>query len=64
MDAESRAKGRLFPRQTNILETEVTTATRVVDFMFDKGLAQVERPTDVRSWIEKQLYAPKYRTLR
>jgi malate dehydrogenase (oxaloacetate-decarboxylating)(NADP+) len=64
VDAESRAKGRLFPRQTNILETEVTTATRVADFMFDKGLAQVERPADVRSWIERQLYVPSYRALR
>jgi malate dehydrogenase (oxaloacetate-decarboxylating)(NADP+) len=64
VDAESRAKGRLFPKQTNILETEVTTATRVADFMFDKGLAQVERPADVRSWIERQLYVPRYRALR
>ena len=64
VDAESRAKGRLFPKQTNILETEVTTATRVADFMFDKGLAQVERPTDLRSWIERQLYVPRYRALR
>ena len=39
-----RAKGMLFPSQANILETEVTTATRVAEFMFDKGLAQVERP--------------------
>jgi len=64
VDAESRAKGRLFPKQTNILETEVTTATRVADFMFDKGLAQVERPADLRSWIERQLYVPRYRALR
>jgi malate dehydrogenase (oxaloacetate-decarboxylating)(NADP+) len=32
--------------------------------MFDKGLAQVERPADVRSWIERQLYVPSYRALR
>ena len=30
-----RAKGMLFPGQANILETEVTTATRVAVFMFD-----------------------------
>jgi malate dehydrogenase (oxaloacetate-decarboxylating)(NADP+) len=57
---ELRAKGMLFPSQDDILETEVTTATRVAEFMFDKGLAQVERPRDVRAWIESQLYAPKY----
>jgi malate dehydrogenase (oxaloacetate-decarboxylating)(NADP+) len=60
VDPSLRAKGRLFPSQTNILETEVTTATRVAEFMFDEGLAQVERPSDTRSWIEGQLYRPQY----
>jgi malate dehydrogenase (oxaloacetate-decarboxylating)(NADP+) len=55
-----RAKGMLFPGQANILETEVTTATRVAEFMFEKGLAQVERPRDIRAWIEGQLYRPQY----
>jgi malate dehydrogenase (oxaloacetate-decarboxylating)(NADP+) len=60
VDSELRAKGRLYPSQANILETEVTTATRVAEFMFDKGLAQVARPHDIRSWIEAQLYRPQY----
>jgi malate dehydrogenase (oxaloacetate-decarboxylating)(NADP+) len=60
VDAALRAKGMLFPSQANILETEVTTATRVAEFMFDQGLAQVERPRDVRAWIEGQLYKPEY----
>jgi malate dehydrogenase (oxaloacetate-decarboxylating)(NADP+) len=57
-----REKGMLFPSQADILETEVTTATRVAEFMFDKGLAQVERPRDIRAWIEGQLYKPEYST--
>jgi len=57
---ELRAKGMLFPSQDDILETEVTTATRVAEFMFDQGLAQVERPRDIRAWIEGQLYKPQY----
>jgi malate dehydrogenase (oxaloacetate-decarboxylating)(NADP+) len=60
VDADLRARGRLFPSQSNILEIEVTTATRVAEFLFDKGLAQVERPKDIRSWIEGQLYRPQY----
>jgi len=60
VDADLRARGRLFPSQSNILETEVTTATRVAEFMFDHGLAQVERPANVRGWIEQQLYKPQY----
>jgi malate dehydrogenase (oxaloacetate-decarboxylating)(NADP+) len=55
-----RARGMLFPSQANILETEVTTAARVAEFIFDEGLAQVERPRDLRAWIENQLYRPKY----
>src|SRR5580700_3901264 len=57
---ELRAKGMLFPSQADILKTEVTTATRVAEFMFDQGLAQVERPRDIRAWIEGQLYRPQY----
>jgi malate dehydrogenase (oxaloacetate-decarboxylating)(NADP+) len=60
VDADLRAKGRLYPSQSNILETEVTTATRVAEYMFDAGLAQVERPRDIRAWIESQLYKPQY----
>jgi malate dehydrogenase (oxaloacetate-decarboxylating)(NADP+) len=57
---ELRAKGMLFPGQADILEMEVTTAARVAEFMFDEGLAQVERPRDIRAWIEGQLYKPEY----
>jgi malate dehydrogenase (oxaloacetate-decarboxylating)(NADP+) len=60
VNSDLRAKGMLFPSQTNILETEVTTATRVAEFMFDEGLAQAERPRDLRSWIESLLYKPQY----
>ena len=55
-----RGRGMLFPSQADILEVEVTTATRVAEFMFDKGLAKVERPADIRAWIEGQLYKPQY----
>jgi hypothetical protein len=55
-----RKRWRSLDRQpADILETEVTTATRVAEFMFDNGLAQVERPRDIRAWIEDQLYKPR-----
>jgi malate dehydrogenase (oxaloacetate-decarboxylating)(NADP+) len=57
---ELRAKGMLFPSQSEILELEVTTATRIAQFMFDKGLATVKQPADIRKWIEGQLYTPHY----
>ena len=55
-----RKKGMLYPSQSNILEIEITTAVRVVEFMFDKGLATVERPKDIRAFVEGKLYKPAY----
>jgi malate dehydrogenase (oxaloacetate-decarboxylating)(NADP+) len=57
---ELRAKGMLFPSQSEILEMEVTTASRIAQFMFDKGLATVKQPASIRKWIESQLYTPHY----
>ena len=62
VDAHQRAKAMLFPAQANVLGTEGTTAVRVAEFMFDQGLAQAERPRDIRGWIEEQLYRPHYNT--
>ena len=55
-----RAKGMLFPSQADVLEVEVTTAVRVVEYMFDQGLATVKRPGDLRAFVEGQLYRPTY----
>lgn len=55
-----RAKGMLYPSQEQILETEVTTAARICEYLFDAGLAQVPRPGDIRSWLEGLLYRPQY----
>jgi malate dehydrogenase (oxaloacetate-decarboxylating)(NADP+) len=57
---ELRARGMLFPSQSQILEMEVSTATRIAQFMFEKGLATVKQPADIRKWIEGQLYSPHY----
>jgi malate dehydrogenase (oxaloacetate-decarboxylating)(NADP+) len=57
---EQRDHGMLFPSQANILEVEVAIATRTAEFMFDNGLATVQRPVNIRQWIEEQLYNPQY----
>ncbi|PYD77621.1 hypothetical protein CFR80_17630 [Komagataeibacter oboediens] len=59
----AREHGMLFPLQANILETEVTTATRVAEHIFDSGQATVERPENIRAWIEGLLYKPVYKEL-
>jgi malate dehydrogenase (oxaloacetate-decarboxylating)(NADP+) len=60
VSSDLRDKGMLFPSQKNILETEVATATRVAEYMFDHGLATAERPREIRTWIEGMLYKPQY----
>jgi malate dehydrogenase (oxaloacetate-decarboxylating)(NADP+) len=52
--------GMLFPPQSDIVKVEVEAAARVAEFMFGNGLATVERPADLRPWIEGQLYHPNY----
>jgi malate dehydrogenase (oxaloacetate-decarboxylating)(NADP+) len=55
-----RDKGMLFPPQDDILEIEITTATRVAEYIFEQGQATVERPDDIRAWIKAMTYKPVY----
>ncbi|ORM90304.1 NAD-dependent malic enzyme [Pantoea cypripedii] len=57
---EMRDAGMLYPSQENILATEVATAVRIAEYMFDTGLAQVKRPENIAQWIETLLYKPEY----
>jgi len=53
-------QGLLYPLQSNILETEIQTAARVAELVFDSGLARVERPADMVSFIRRHVYKPEY----
>jgi malate dehydrogenase (oxaloacetate-decarboxylating)(NADP+) len=55
--------GLLYPPQDHILETEVAVAVKVAETIFARGLAGVETPRDVRSFVEGQLYKPEYTSL-
>jgi malate dehydrogenase (oxaloacetate-decarboxylating)(NADP+) len=52
--------GLLYPPQSQILETELKTARRVMEVIFDRGLAGVERPEDLAAFVASQLYKPEY----
>lgn len=56
-------QGLLYPRQGNILETEIKTAGRVAELVFDAGLAGVKRPDDCETFIRQQVYNPEYKGL-
>jgi malate dehydrogenase (oxaloacetate-decarboxylating)(NADP+) len=55
-----RDRGMLFPPQDDILETEITTATRIAEHIFEHGQATADRPDDIRAWIKAMTYAPAY----
>jgi malate dehydrogenase (oxaloacetate-decarboxylating)(NADP+) len=54
-------QGLLYPLQSNILETEIQTAARVAKLVFDSGLARVDRPPDMLSFIREHVYTPGYK---
>jgi len=56
-------QGLIYPLQANILETEIKTAVRVAKLVFDSGLAQVDRPSDVEAFVRRQVYKPEYKKL-
>jgi malate dehydrogenase (oxaloacetate-decarboxylating)(NADP+) len=55
-----RDKGMLFLPQNDILETEISTATRIAKHIFERGQATVDRPADIRAWIKAMTYKPVY----
>jgi malate dehydrogenase (oxaloacetate-decarboxylating)(NADP+) len=55
--------GMLFPPQSKILEVEVQTAARVATVVFDSGLARVERPANMETFIRRHLYKPEYKAV-
>lgn len=56
-------QGLLYPKQDDILETEIKTAARVAKLVFDSGLARVDRPSDMEDFIRQHVYKPEYPTL-
>ncbi|HEV8536163.1 MAG TPA: NAD-dependent malic enzyme [Candidatus Limnocylindria bacterium] len=57
------AVGLVYPPVSAILETELRAAARVAEVIFERGLANVERPADVLAHVRAQAYVPRYRSL-
>lgn len=53
-------QGLLYPLQAHILETEIRTAARVAELIFDLKLARVPRPHDMVAFIREHVYKPDY----
>jgi malate dehydrogenase (oxaloacetate-decarboxylating)(NADP+) len=57
---ESLAKGLIYPPQSDIFEASLHVACRVAEYVFDNGLAQVERPADIEADIRAKTFRPVY----
>jgi len=53
-------QGMLFPPQNDVQNLEVQTAIVVANKIFELGLARVEKPANVSTWIHSLLYKPEY----
>jgi malate dehydrogenase (oxaloacetate-decarboxylating)(NADP+) len=57
------AEGMLYPPQSNMLETELRTAAKVAQLVFERGLARVEKPADLNRFVRQHAYEPRYPNL-
>jgi malate dehydrogenase (oxaloacetate-decarboxylating)(NADP+) len=56
-------QGMLYPPQSNMLDTELRTAAKVAQVVFDRGLARVDKPADVERFVRQHAYKPAYPNL-
>jgi malate dehydrogenase (oxaloacetate-decarboxylating)(NADP+) len=54
--------GMLFPPQTDILHTEINAAIEVCKVIFNRKLAQITQPQDLKAYLQSLLYKPEYRS--
>ncbi len=52
--------GSLMPPLPEVRKVSRVIATRVAEYCFDAGLAQIKKPADVGKAIEKYMYKPEY----
>jgi malate dehydrogenase (oxaloacetate-decarboxylating)(NADP+) len=57
---EMLAQGQLYPRLSGIREVSLAIAEDVAELAWSQGLAEGERPADLRAAIEAQMYRPVY----
>jgi malate dehydrogenase (oxaloacetate-decarboxylating)(NADP+) len=53
-------QGRLYPSLGRIREVSLAISTTVAEVAYERGLATVPRPDDLRSYVTTQMYEPRY----
>jgi malate dehydrogenase (oxaloacetate-decarboxylating)(NADP+) len=54
-------KGLIYPHVNDILKVSVNVAEKVAELIFNSGLARVDRPKNIRAFIESKMYRPIYK---
>ncbi|MDX9787270.1 MAG: NAD-dependent malic enzyme [Desulfobacterales bacterium] len=54
-------KGSIYPRLKKIREVSGDIALKVAEVAYDQGIATVDRPENLSSFIRSQMYEPNYR---
>src|SRR6266436_6317111 len=57
---QSLTTGLIYPPQSQMLKASLHVATRVAEYIFEKGLARVQRPKDAAALIRASVYRPVY----
>lgn len=57
---EELALRTVYPDLRKIREISANIATKVCEMAFDEGLAQIERPDDIYSFVKSKMYEPDY----
>ena len=57
---DSLDTGLIYPPQSQILDASLHTAAKIAMYIFDQGLARVERPADIEAHIRAMAYKPVY----
>jgi malate dehydrogenase (oxaloacetate-decarboxylating)(NADP+) len=54
-------KGLIYPPQSDIFEASLHVATNLAGYIFEQGLAGIDRPDDVAALVRSRAYRPVYR---
>jgi malate dehydrogenase (oxaloacetate-decarboxylating)(NADP+) len=54
-------RGLIYPQVKDIMKVSLNVAVKIAEEIFRSGLAGIERPEDIRSFIEQKMYKPVYK---
>lgn len=58
---EELNSGLIYPPQSQILNASLHTAAKIATYIFDQGLARIDRPKDIEAHVRSMAYQPVYR---